>query len=169
GVSKFPNAFNGQSPSYWVDVVFSGGAANTAPSAPTGLTATANSPTQIGLTWPASSGTVTAYHVERSSDGATFVEIATSATAAYTDNNVASGKTYTYRVRAENGGAFSDYSPTSQATTPQVPPTAPASLSAVAPTPTQVNLTWSASTGTVTTYHIERSPDGVTFTEIGTN
>jgi fibronectin type 3 domain-containing protein len=169
GVSNFPGTFNGQSPSYWVDVVFNSATAGTAPSAPATLTATANNPSQIGLTWAASTGTVTAYHIERSPDGVTFVEIATSATASYTDNAVQSGKTYTYRVRAENAGAFSGYSPTSQATTPQVPPGVPASLTASAPTPTQVNLTWQASTGTVTAYHIERSPDGTTFTEIGTS
>jgi fibronectin type 3 domain-containing protein len=169
GVSAFPNSSNGQSPSYWVDVVFSSSVVNTAPSAPGTLTATANTPTQIALSWGASTGTVTNYHIERSSDGVTFVEIATSATTGYNDNAVSSGKTYSYRVRAENAGAFSGYGNTAQATTPQVPPSVPSSLVASAPTPTQVNLTWTASTGTVTTYHVERSPDGVNFTEIGTS
>src|SRR6185312_15354905 len=79
------------------------------------------------------------------------------------------GKTYTYRVRAENAGAYSGYSPTAQASTPQVPPSVPSSLVASAPTPTQVKLTWTASTGTVSTYHVERSTDGVNFIEIGTS
>src|SRR5262249_52523397 len=156
GVSAFPNSSNGQSPSYWVDVVFSSTTVNTAPSAPGSLTATANTPTQIALSWDASTGTVTNYHIERSSDGVTFVEIATSGTTTgYTDNAVQSGKTYTYRVRAENAGAYSGYSPTGQATTPQVPPSVPSSLVASAPTPIQVKLTWTASTGTVSTYHVE--------------
>jgi regulation of enolase protein 1 (concanavalin A-like superfamily) len=121
GVSSFPNLYNGQAPNYWVDVVFGTTAivGPSAPSAPAGLTATAPSSTQVTLGWTASTGTVTAYHVERSTNGGAFVEIAGNVqTVGYTDNTVQANTAYTYQVRAENSGAFSAYSNTQQVSTP---------------------------------------------------
>ena len=50
--------------------------------------AAGKSPAQVALNWSASSGTVTAYHVERSTDGVNFGEIATTANTTYNDNAV---------------------------------------------------------------------------------
>jgi fibronectin type 3 domain-containing protein/regulation of enolase protein 1 (concanavalin A-like superfamily) len=117
GASSFPTLSNGQSPSYWVDVVFSA-SAPVAPGAPASLVATATSAGPVNLAWTASTGTVTAYHVERSTNGGAFAEIAGSVTTpSYTDSAVATGTTYTYRVRAEDSGAYSGYSNTQQVTT----------------------------------------------------
>lgn len=94
-----------------------------APSAPANLAATANSSTQVSLTWSASTGTVTAYHVERSTDGVNFTEIAGKVTGpSFVDTSAQPNTTYTYRVRAENSGQFSGYSNLAQATPPQAAP-----------------------------------------------
>jgi hypothetical protein len=120
GASSFPTASNGQSPSYWVDVVFSASApvVPVAPTAPSTLVAVATSAGPVTLSWTASTGTVTAYHIERSTNGVNFTEIAGNVSATtYSDSSVAAGTSYTYRVRAENSGAFSGYSNAQQVTT----------------------------------------------------
>ena len=90
-----------------------------APAAPTSLAAQANSPSQVTLSWVASSGTVTAYHVERNA-GNGFVEIAPNVQGTtFIDTTAQPNTTYTYQVRAESSGLFSGYSNTSQVTTPQ--------------------------------------------------
>jgi len=48
----------------------------TAPSAPTGLTATANSTSQINLTWTDNANNETGYLVEQSSNGSSFTQVA---------------------------------------------------------------------------------------------
>jgi uncharacterized repeat protein (TIGR03806 family) len=75
----------------------------TAPSVPQDLAATAQSSTQIGLSWSASTdaGTgVAGYRVFRD-DGATA--IATVTTTTYTDTNLTASSTYSYTVRAFDG------------------------------------------------------------------
>ncbi|MBX3350865.1 MAG: PQQ-dependent sugar dehydrogenase, partial [Nitrospira sp.] len=76
----------------------------TPPSNPTELVGTSVSPSQVNLTWTAStdnSGS-TSYLVERCQGvGCTnFLQIAAVGTASYTDPNVMGGTTYNYRVRA---------------------------------------------------------------------
>jgi hypothetical protein len=91
-----------------------------APSAPTGLTASAISPTQINLSW-ADVATETGYRVERSPNGSTgWTEIAQLSTNqnTHSDLTVSAQTTYFYRVRALNSGGFSGYSNTASATTP---------------------------------------------------
>ena len=70
------------------------------PSVPQNLVATAVSPSQINLTWDASSDNVavTGYKIFR--DGA---EIATTAATAYSNTGLAAGTTYIYRVSAYDG------------------------------------------------------------------
>ncbi|HKG97022.1 MAG TPA: IPT/TIG domain-containing protein, partial [Pyrinomonadaceae bacterium] len=95
-----------------------------APAAPTGLTATAVSPSQINLAW-ADVGGETGYRVERSPNGSTsWVEIASLAAdqVTYQNSQLASQQTYFYRVRAANSSGFSPYSNVASATTPATPP-----------------------------------------------
>ena len=168
GTPSFPVSTGGQSANYWVDVVFT-----TTPTAPANLTAAATSPTQVALSWTASAGTITAYHLERSTNGINFGEIAGNVSGtSYTDSTAQGNVTYTYRVCAENSGFFSGYSNTNQVTTPPAlitAPSAPTALTAMATSSTSVSLSWAASTGTITAYHVERSINGVNFTEIAGN
>ncbi|HKR66934.1 MAG TPA: hypothetical protein VJZ00_24620 [Thermoanaerobaculia bacterium] len=73
--------------------------------APTGLVATADAATHVGLTWNAVAG-ATQYEVWRSVDGIGFGFLANSGVTSYSDGSVVAGKTYLYQVRASDG-AFS--------------------------------------------------------------
>lgn len=88
-----------------------------APSAPTNLNAVLAS---LGstLSWTASSGTVTAYDVQRSTNGGAFTDIATNIRAAtYTDTTIQPSTTYQYRVRAQDQWQVSGFSNVAQVTT----------------------------------------------------
>jgi phosphatidylinositol-3-phosphatase len=95
-----------------------------APTAPTGLIATAASPTQINLTWDNVTGN-NGYRVEKSSASAgPWTEIASlpANTTSYASTGLTPQQTYFYRVRAANSGGFSPYTPVASATTPAPPP-----------------------------------------------
>ena len=97
-----------------------------APSAPTGLSATAISPNRIDLSWT-DTASETGYRVERSPNGSNnWAEIATLTAnqVTYSDFQVTAQQTYFYRVRGLNSGGFSLYSNVANATTPQPPPPA---------------------------------------------
>ncbi len=119
-----------------------------APSVPTNLTATAVSGTTINLTWTASTDNVgvTGYKIFRGG-----VQIGTSATTSYSDTTCQSYTTYTYTVAAyDAGNNTSDQSDPATATTwDATPPSVPTNLAGEAVSPTQVNLTWTASTDNV--------------------
>ena len=143
-----------------------------APGAPSGLTAGAVSATQIDLSWIAGTGTVATYHVERSTtSGAGFTEIASVSGATTTFPNttgLAAATQYFYRVRACNTGGCSAYTAEAAATTLPNAPGAPSGLGATAISLSQIDLSWTAATGTVATYHVERSiTSGSGFAEIG--
>jgi hypothetical protein len=73
-----------------------------APAPPTGLSASALSAYQIGLTWTASSG-ATSYRIQRSPDGSTgWAQVGTSTNNSYTDSSLNPSTTYFYRVIATN-------------------------------------------------------------------
>lgn len=92
------------------------------PADPTGLTATAISPSQIDLGWTDNATDETDYRVERESPvGGGFTEIALIAadSTAFSDTTVTSGTQFNYRVRAcKAGPVCSGFSNESAATTP---------------------------------------------------
>jgi len=180
--SAFPNQ-NFLSANYYVDVVFTP-TGQSVPAAPSNLTATAASATQINLSWTDNSTNETAFLVERSTDGVNFTQIASLAagTASYSDTGLASGTHYTYRVRASNAAGNSAYSNTAAATTIALltAPVAPTGLSATAASPSTVNLAWSNVATNATGIEIDRqtgsgayvavtvvSPGTSTFTDAG--
>jgi chitodextrinase len=153
----------------------------TSPTAPTGLTATAASPTQINLAWTASTDNVgvTGYRIERCQGaGCTnFAEIASTTNTNHSDTGRQPATTYRYRVRAlDAAGNLSPYSSIATATTPAVPdntpPSPPSGLMAAAVGGGQVNLGWTASTDDVgvTGYRVERcqGQSCTNFAEVGT-
>jgi chitodextrinase len=137
-----------------------------APGAPTTLTATAASLSQINLAWPAATDNVgvTSYLIERclSAGCADFAQIATTSATAFTSSALTAATTYSFRVRATDAaGNLGAYSPIATATTlaPDTQaPTAPATLGATANSSSQINLTWAAASDNVgvTSYAIER-------------
>src|SRR5437870_2862242 len=130
----------------------------TPPTAPSNLTATAASSSQINLAWTASTDDVgvAGYLVERcQGSGCTgFAQVATVAGTTYNDTGLVAATSYSYRVRATDAaGNLSGYSITASATTlagaPTTPPTAPSNLTATAASSSQINLAWTASTDDV--------------------
>ena len=90
-----------------------------APSNPANLAAIVTLSTSVALSWSASGAAVTAYHLERGSDGVNFTDIADDIqTTTYLDSSAQPGVTYSYRVRAENAGVFSGYSNAAQVVLP---------------------------------------------------
>ena len=95
-----------------------------APAAPSDLTATAVSSSQINLAWAASAG-ATGYEIERSlSASSGFTEVGTATATSYSDTGLTAGTTYYYQVIATGGGKSSAASNTASATTTGTAPTA---------------------------------------------
>src|SRR3989475_8931166 len=137
----------------------------TPPGSPTGLAATAISTSQINLSWTAPSGTISGYKIERSTSGGAFSTIvsntATTSTT-YSDTGLASASQYTYRVSAINSAGTGSPSNTGSATTltpPPLPtpPGSPTGLTATTVSSSQIDLSWTAPSGTISGYAIERS------------
>src|SRR5207244_3330517 len=113
-----------------------------APTAPTGLTPTVVSGSQINLSWTASTDNVgvSGYRVERCQGAgcSSFTQVGTPAGTTYNDTGLTAGTSYSYRARATDAAAtLSSYSPVPTATahTPDTQaPTAPTGL-----TPTVVS------------------------------
>lgn len=135
----------------------------TPPNAPTNLTATPVSGTQINTEWlaPVSGDAPTNYVLQRRHVGFTgFITIATipAPTLFYNNTGLLPGNTYDYRVRADNGAGSSSYSNIAQAVTFSEP-TAPQSLNAVTLNNTSINVSWLApsSVGSgILNYSLER-------------
>ncbi|MCX6081565.1 MAG: multicopper oxidase domain-containing protein [Chloroflexi bacterium] len=135
-----------------------------APIAPTNLVATPVSASQIGLTWTDNSNNEIGFRVERATvtggiPGA-FTPIGTVGhITAYSDSDPALTPItiYAYRVFAFNLIGDSLPSNVANATTFDVPPVAPTSLTATAINPGQVNLTWTDNAANETNFRIERT------------
>lgn len=98
----------------------------TAPTAPSGLTATAASSSQINLAWTDNSTNETAFKVERATASTgPWSEIAgnlAANTTSYSATGLTASTTYYFRVRAANNAGDSAYAATASATTSAVPP-----------------------------------------------
>ena len=147
-----------------------------APTAPSNLTATTKTSSQVDLAWTASTDNVgvTGYRVERCQGaGCTnFTLLGTATGTAYSDTGVTADNIYRYRVRATDAaGNPSAYSNVASANTDTTAPTAPTALAAVGTSSTQVDLTWTAASDNVavTGYIIERCQGLLcAFTQIAT-
>lgn len=96
-----------------------------APSAPSGLVASATSPTQVSLVWQDTSTVEDGFQIERrggsSADFSQIGVVAANSTN-YTDTNVLPNTAYAYRARAFNGTGPSDYSNEASVITPATSP-----------------------------------------------
>ena len=148
------------------------------PSAPSDLTATAVSQSQVDLAWAASTDNVgvTGYRVERCQGAGctTFVQVGAPIGTALSDPGLSAATTYRYRVRAADAaGNLSGYSAIVNAATPDTQaPTVPTGLSATAVSASQINLSWTASTDNVAVanYRVERCQGATctTFVQVAT-
>lgn len=142
---------------------------NTAPAAPSSLTATAASTTQVNLSWVDNSPNETGFRIERSI-GSSFVEITTvgAGVTFFNDTGLVPGTNYLYRVRATNALGDSAYSNQASATTLVPPPSAPAGLTATAASSSQINLTWT-DVANETGFKIERKTGaGGSYAQVAT-
>jgi acid phosphatase type 7 len=135
----------------------------TAPSVPTNLTASATGASHVDLSWTPSTDDVgvVGYKIYRNA-----VQIGSSTTASFADTTALPNMTYTYTVSAfDAAGNESGRSDPATATTPSdtTPPSAPTNVTATASGPSQVNLTWLASTDDVgvASYQIDRNGTAV--------
>jgi len=144
----------------------------TAPSAPTALSAVAAGPSSIDLSWTApldnGGADITAYLIEVSPNGTsawTNLETSTGSSATeYTHAELTGATTYHYRVSAINSVGTGSPSNVASATTSA--PTVsgvPSSLTAVAISMTEIDLSWTAPLDNggaeITGYRIELSSD----------
>jgi fibronectin type 3 domain-containing protein len=113
------------------------------PAAPSNLSGTATSGTQINLTWQDNSGTETSFAIERSPDGVNFTQIGTTNADAtsYLDTGLSLGTSYYYRVRAANAYGYSAYATAPVVTTPTIP-NAPSNATAIIISNTEIDLAW---------------------------
>jgi hypothetical protein len=151
----------------------SGSAPSPPPNAPSALTATAVSPTQIDLSWADNSADEGGFKIERSPNGTSdWGQIGTTgaSVSSFSDTGLAADTTYHYRVRAHNAVGNSAYSNVASAKTHTLPPpdAAPTGLTATAVSASQINLAWTQTSSNEVGFRIERSPDGFIFAEIAT-
>lgn len=137
----------------------------------TNLAATATSPTQVNLTWTAStSPTVTKYYVVR--NGTTIAE--TGKVTSYSDTTASPSTQYNYQLIASDGTTSSVASNTATVTTPAPPdttaPSVPGTPTASLVSASQVNVSWSPSTDTggsgLKGYHVYRNGTKLTTTPV---
>jgi acid phosphatase type 7 len=143
------------------------------PKAPSRLGATAAGSTRINLAWTDNADNEAGFAVERSTDGVSFAQHGTAGVNAtsYTDATAQASRTYWFRVRAINGVGPSGWSNVASVTTPAPPPTlptAPNGLTATAVSRSQIKLAWTDRAGNESGFGIERSSDGLTFSQIAT-
>jgi hypothetical protein len=129
----------------------------TVPGAPTGLMA-AVSGGEINLSWTAPAGAVRGYNVYRGTapGGEATTPVASGlAVANYADMNVSAGTEYYYTVAATNSAGTGPVSTEVSAIVP-APPTAPTGLTATAKGGSEIDLSWTAPSGTITSYNVFR-------------
>ncbi len=95
------------------------------PAAPSHLASTSLSASTVTLTWVDNSTDETGFSIERSPGfGGSFVEVGTAAanSQAFNDAGLTANTTYSYRVRAQRGSVYSNYSDPIVLTTNNQPP-----------------------------------------------
>lgn len=148
----------------WGDSVWVTATARTfknVPAAPTNLTATAISSSQINLTWTDNANNEIGFKIERAlSSSGPWNQVGTTeenVTAFNNNTGLTGGTTYYYRVCAYNNGGNSAWSNVASATTPlPPPPAAPSNLVATAVSYNQINLTWTDNSNNETDFIVER-------------
>lgn len=134
---------------------------NCPPIAPSNLTATSASSSQINLAWTDNSTNEAGFYIERCSGSACadftpLAQVAANVTS-YSNTALAPGATFTYRVRAFNVGGNSGYSNTATATTQTGSvPNAPSNLRTTRIRRTSVDLAWNDNSNNENNFIVER-------------
>ena len=133
---------------------------------PSNLVAATQSTSQINLSWIDNATNETGFRVDQSFDGVTWTTIATLGANSTSLSAIAltAGTNYAFRVSAFNVTSVSDFSNVVTTATLTIAPT---NLTATAVSSSRIDLAWSDVTGE-TGYKIERSTDGINWTQIAT-
>jgi transcriptional regulator CtsR len=142
--------------------------ATTSLAAPTNLAVSIVSPVQLNLTWTDNSAGESGYYVERKTGAGAYAKIASlkANATSYSDVNLASDTTYTYRVRSYSGTIYSNYSNEVSAKTPVL--AAPSKVTASAISLTQIAIAWQDNTSVETGFTIERKTGTSAYLKIAT-
>jgi uncharacterized lipoprotein YddW (UPF0748 family) len=142
------------------------------PAAPSGLTATAVSSSQINLSWTDNASNERNYIVARATtSGGPYTDIATLGVnvTSYTDTGLNPATTYYYVVRASNSAGTSANSNQASATTVSAVPAAPSNLTATSVSSSQINLSWTDNSTNESNFVVARSTtSGGPYTDIAT-
>lgn len=140
------------------------------PAPPANLRAMAISSSRVDLAWDDQSTDEAGFTIERRSNGGEFSLLATlpGDVESYSDQNVASQSTYTYRVSAANEGGASGYTNEATITTPIGATGAPTQLTAVALSSSAVLLGWRDNSDNELEFRIERRSSGGVFAQVAT-
>ena len=148
------------------------------PAAPSGLTATVLSQTQISLSWTDNSNNELGFYLDQATDSGFSSNLLTTPVAANVTtlnlSGLSPGTTYYFQVRAYNAISPSPNSNTASATTLDAAPLAPSALTATAMSQTQINLTWADNSGNELGFYLDRATDSgfassVLTTPLGAN
>ena len=136
----------------------SGGTQPAAPAAPSSLKASASSADAITVSWSDNSTDESGFKLERSSNGVDFSEVASlgANAASFADTGLPAKASYWYRVRAFNSAGLSGYSNTGSATTPDVAPAAPLSVSAADNGDGSAGVSWVDASANETGFEVRR-------------
>ncbi len=116
GAMGWMHVIGGRLPPVYPDAQYSAfyslGGGGTEPGAPSNLTATAVSSSEIDLVWADNSNDETRFEIERSTDGTNFSLLTAVAedTTSYTDSGLNANSIYYYQVAAVNGSGSSAFS-----------------------------------------------------------
>lgn len=146
--------------SHWASLTTTTGT-NTSYPAPTSLSATAASTTQINLSWTRNSTTNTATEVWRLNSGTGAFELFTTlgaTTTSYSNTGLTANTLYKYKVRhVYAGGVYSNFTAEASATTSTITYPAPTGLTATPASSTQINLAWTRNSTTNTSVQVWRN------------
>lgn len=142
------------------------------PTAPTGLSASVISPTEIDLFWTSTDNSQTGLIIERSTDGGTtftaFPALAANRVL-YADTGLTPATTYMYRIKSVNPTGTSSPSATVTATTQDVAPKQASNLTATVISSSQLHLQWQDNSINESGFHLYRKTgSGGTFILLAT-
>ncbi len=138
----------------------------TAPTMPATISATANSSSQITVSWTDSSNNETAFTLQRATNsgfttGLTTLSSTIAAnTTSYVNTGLAASTTYYYRVLASNSAGSSAYKAMTTGIATQATltvPAAPSGMTGSASSSSQINLTWTDNASNESTFTLERA------------
>lgn len=140
------------------------------PMAPSGLLATAQSSSTILLNWTDNAINESGFEVYQSLNGVNYSsmgQVGANVTSAQL-TGLQPTTTYSYVVRAFNGAGYSADSPVASAITLALPPppTAPGNLTVTPISTSAITLNWTDLSDNEDGFRIERSVDGVNFSEV---